>query len=219
MTPFVVHTFPGSPFARAVMATLEEKRAAWRIAPLAAGAARQEPHLSRHPFGRMPVLEHGDFVLYETQAILRYVDRVAAGPSLVPDDPRAAARMDQVMGINDWYLFPGCANVIVFQRIIGPAVLGITPDEALVAEALPRARTVLKELARLLGRCKWIAGDAFSLADLLLAPQLAFFAQTPEWSGLTADAANLVAWLARVEARPSLQATNWDRVRELARAA
>jgi len=37
MTPFVVPTFPGSPFARAVMATLEARRAAWRIAPLAAG--------------------------------------------------------------------------------------------------------------------------------------------------------------------------------------
>jgi glutathione S-transferase len=80
MAEFTVHTIPGSPFARAVFATLEEKGAPWRIAPLAPGTTRQEPHLSRHPFGRMPVLEHDRFHLYETQAILRYLDRILPRP-------------------------------------------------------------------------------------------------------------------------------------------
>ena len=121
----VVHTIPGSPFARAVMATLEEKGVAWRLAPLAPGALKQEPHVSRQPFGRMPVLQHGHFILYETQAILRYLDRVLPDPALTPASPEDAARMDQVMGINDCYLFPGCADVIAFQRVVGPALLGL----------------------------------------------------------------------------------------------
>lgn len=70
MAEFIVHTIPGSPFARAVMATLEENSADWSIAPLTPGAHKQPPHLARQPFGRMPVLEHGDFMLYEKQAIL-----------------------------------------------------------------------------------------------------------------------------------------------------
>ena len=85
---FVVHTVPGSPFARAVLATLEEKGAPYRIAPIALGGHKTEPHLARHPFGRMPVLEHDGFILYETQAILRYLDRILPEPPLTPADPK-----------------------------------------------------------------------------------------------------------------------------------
>jgi glutathione S-transferase len=69
MSEFVVHSMPGSPYGRAVFATLEEKRADYRLAPVTSETAKREPHLSRHPFGRVPVLEHGDLMLYETQAI------------------------------------------------------------------------------------------------------------------------------------------------------
>src|SRR5712664_1206738 len=105
MSEFVVHTIPGSPFARAVFATLEEKSAPYRIAPVAPGSHKSPEHLARHPFGRVPVLEHDGLVLYETAAILRYLDRVLPDPRLTPADARRAARMDQLMNINDWYLF------------------------------------------------------------------------------------------------------------------
>ena len=59
MSEFTVHTIPGSPFARAVPATLEEKGASYRLAPMAPGARKSPEHLARHPFGRVPVLEHG----------------------------------------------------------------------------------------------------------------------------------------------------------------
>ena len=159
MSDFMVHTIPGSPFARAVMATLEEKRADWHIAPLAPGAQKQPPHLARQPFGRMPALEHGDFLLYETQASLRYLDRVLPEPPLTPDDPRAAARMDQAMSINDWYLFQNCGNIIGFQRVVGPALMGLTPDEAVIAEAMPRAHGLCRAVAPA-GRRRMVRGRA-----------------------------------------------------------
>jgi len=218
-TDFIVHTIPGSPFARAVMVALEEKGLAWRVSPLAPGGLKQPAHLARHPFGRMPAVEHGDFTLYETQAILRYIDRVAPKPPLTPADPRAAARMDQLMNISDWYLFQGVGNVIAFQRVVGPRVFGVIPDEAVIAACLPKARTVFDEIARLLGDQAFLAGDAFSLADAMVAPQMDFLAQTPEWTALTAAHANLVAWLARTNARSSMAATTWDLVAELARKA
>lgn len=219
MSDFVVHTIPGSPFARSVMATLIEKGAPWRLAPLSPGAHRADPHLSRHPFARMPVIEHGDFTLYETSAILRYIDRILPTPALTPADPRVAARMDQVMSINDWYLFQGVGNVIGFQRVVGPMLMGLTPDEALIAQAMPQARLVFKTLSDLLGDQAYLAGEALSLADLLVAPQMDFFAQTPEWTELTAKADNLSAWLDRMNARASLEATTMPRIMALAQAA
>ncbi|MGA8602524.1 MAG: glutathione S-transferase family protein [Beijerinckiaceae bacterium] len=219
MSEFVVYTVPGSPYARAVLATLEEKRVDYRLSPLAPAGIKSEPHLSRHPFGRMPAVEHDGFRLYETQAILRYIDRIFPGPSLTPADPKAAARMDQVMNINDWYLFQGVANVIVFHRVIGPRLLGVAPDEAAIAAAMPQAYVVFGEFAQLLGSQPCFAGDQLSLADLMVAPQLDFFAGTPEWAPLTANKPNLLAWLDRMNRRASMQATTWSRVSEMAQAA
>ena len=219
MSEFIVHTIPGSPFARSVMAALEEKGAPWRLSPVAPGTMRSAEHLSRHPFGRVPVLDHDGFSLYETQAILRYLDRVLPTPALSPSDNRHLARMDRVMNINDWYLFHGVGDVIIFHRVIGPQLMGLIPDEAAIAAAMPKARTVFAELARLLGEQPFFAGDALSLADLLVAPGVAFFIATPEWAELGAPHANLVAWLTRMEARPSMKATTWERVTELAKAA
>ncbi|HWA46642.1 MAG TPA: glutathione S-transferase family protein [Dongiaceae bacterium] len=207
---FKVHMVPGSPFARAVCATLEEKEASYDIVPVAPGTMKQEQHLSRHPFGRVPVLDHDGFTLYETQAILRYVDRVLPSPPLAPNDPKAAARMDQVMGVSDWYLFQGVANVISFQRIVGPRIRGLVPDEKVIAEAMPRARTVMAELSRLLGSRDYFAGAGLSLADLHVAPHLDLLAKTPEWAALSESAGNVAAWLERMVARPSMAATTWE---------
>ena len=219
MSGFLVHSIPGSPFGRAVLIVLEEKGAPYRLAAVAPGALRSPEHTARHPFARVPVLEHDGFRLYETQAILRYLDRVLPAPPLTPVDARRAARMDQLMAINDWYLFQGVANVIGFQRVVGPRLLGLTPDEAAIAAAMSKARTVFAELSALLGRQLFFAGEAFTLADVLLAPQLDFLSATPEWAVLTADTPHLCAWLERVRARPSLEATTWERVAACAAAA
>jgi glutathione S-transferase len=219
MSAFIVHSVPGSPFGRAVFATLEEKRASYRLAPVAPGTHKSEPHISRHPFGRVPVLEHDGYLLYETQAILRYLDRALPEPALTPADPRQAGRMDQVMNINDWYLFQGVGNVIGFQRIIKPRLMGQPADEAAVAEAMPRAHAVINELSRLLGGQSYLAGEQLSLADILVAPQLDFLKLTPEWAALSATAENLNHWLARVTARASFKATTWEKIAQLAAAA
>jgi glutathione S-transferase len=219
MSEFIVHSVPGSPFGRAVLAMLEEKGAAYRLASVPLGTSKSPEHLARHPFGRVPVLEHDGFMLYETQAILRYLDRVLPPPALTPPDPRRAARMDQAMNVNDWYLFQGVGNVIIFHRVIAPRLMGRTPDEAAIEAAMPKAKIVFNELARLLADNEYFCGEAISLADLMLAPAVEFFTLVPEWSALGAPHANLSAWVARMQARPSLQATTWERVAELARAA
>jgi len=219
MSEFVVHSVPGSPFGRAVLATFAEKGATYRFASVSPRTMKSEPHTLRHPFGRIPVLEHNGFTLYETQAIIRYLDRVLSGPALTPVDPKAAARMDQLMNVCDWYLFQGVNNVIGFHRIVGPRLMGLTPDETAIANAMPKAHLVFTELSHLLGDNIYFVGEQVTLADLLIAPQLAFLAETPEWKPLTANAPNLVSWLRRMNDRPSLQMTTWERVAELSKAA
>lgn len=216
---FIVYGIPGSPYVRAALMTLEEKGARYRLSAVAPGSLKSAEHLARHPFGRIPALQHGTFRLYETQAIVRYIDRVVPAPSLTPANPQAAGRMDQILNVNDWYLFQGVASVIGFQRIVGPRLMGLKTDENAIAAAIPKARGVFDELARQLGESRFLAGESVSLADLAVAPQLDFLRDTPEWDLLTAKHENLRAWMDRMAARPSMTSTTWERVARMAHAA
>lgn len=152
----------------------------------------------------------------ESGSFLKLEDALLPHSSLTPDDPQRATRIDQAMNINDWYLFRGVADMIIYQRVIAPRFLGATPDEAAIESAMPRAHQAFDELARLLGGQDYFAGETASLADLMLAPGIEMFTLIPEWSVLGAPHAKLVAWLSRMPARPSLQATTWERVTEQA---
>ena len=210
----IVHGIPGSPYVRKPLLVCEEKGAPYRLQAMAfgSGAHKQEPYLSMHPFGRLPAIEHGDFQLYEAQAIARYIDRAFGGPSLTPSDPKAAARMDQVMNIVDWYVMPSISGGVAFNRVVKPR-FGMEPDEAAVAAALPLARTCVQALEGILGSQTWFAGEALSLADLFLVSHLEFFAQTPEGADMLAGSP-LLGWLERMAERPSVQNTAWDRLAE-----
>ena len=217
MTDFVVYGIPGSPYLRSALLGLEEKGARYRLAVLGRdiGGARSEEHLQRHPFGRIPILEQGDFRLYETQAILRYLDAALPGVALQPKDARAIARMSQIAGIVDWYVFPYISLGITAERFLSQRFWNRGPDEANIAQALPRARLCLQELARLQGTAEFLAGDTLSIADLMVAPQLQFFRGTPEAAELMQGTA-LDAWLKRMHARPSMQATEVERLKQAA---
>jgi glutathione S-transferase len=206
MSEIVVYGIPGSPFVRSVQLCLEEKSLSYRMDALNPGTIRGGDHVERHPFGRVPVIDHGDYRLYETQAILRYLDAAFPDPSLQPSEPRAIGRINQIVGINDWYFFPKVAAVIVFNRIVGPVLMGKTPDEAAIAAAMPMARTCIDELDRLLGSQSFLVGDRLSIADLMLAPQVDFLQATREGKSLL-DGTKLAGWLARMNQRPSMQRT------------
>jgi glutathione S-transferase len=206
MSEFVLHGHPASPFLRSACLGFEEKGVPYRIARMEASDMRGEAHRQLHPFGRIPILQHGDYRLYETQAILRYTDALVAKPALQPTDPKAIGRMNQIIGINDWYLFPMVARVIVFHRVVAPLLLGVAPDEAAIAGAVPDARLCLRELNRLLGDQTFLAGEQLTLADLMLAPQLYYLAGTPEGGSIVKDTP-LLDWLERMNARPSMKAT------------
>jgi glutathione S-transferase len=218
MADFIVHGIPGSPYLRAALLGFEEKNIPWRLAPMAFGEHKTPEHRARHPFGRIPVVDHGDFRLYETQAILRYLDRLYPTPKLTPDDAKQEARMNQICGIVDWYLIHDVSAPITFQRVVA-SKFGLPIDEERLAAALPRAKTCIDELARLLDNQDYMAGAQVSIADLLLAPHLAVFAVTDEGRTMLAPHASLLRWVERMHARPSMQATSWEKLAQLAQAA
>ena len=207
MSGITIYGIPGSPFLRTVEAVLKEKAVDYRLQVMSPGESKSSEYLEqRHPFGRVPAFEHDGFKLYETQAIIKYLDRIYPEPPLTPGDPQAFARMNQLIGIIEWYFFPKAAAPIAFQRIIGPVLLGLPTDEAPIAEAMPMARTCFAELERLLGEKPYFTGDSVSLADIMLASQLDLLSETPEGKQLLAGT-KVEEWLWGMLERPSMVAT------------
>jgi glutathione S-transferase len=215
MSDITVYGIPGSPYLRAVLLGLEEKSVPYTLVRLGLGETKQPVHLERQPFGRIPAFTHGDFQLYETQAILRYIDAVFPGIALQPKAPRAAARMDQMIGVVDWYFFRDVGTTIIFNRVVAPA-FGMPTDEAACAAAIPKAKICTHELDRLIGDNDYVAGDDISLADLMLAPHLEYFAMSPEGVTLLKPYPRLRNYLARLQERPSMHATSWEKLKQAA---
>ena len=195
-----------SPYVWSTRLALAEKGVVHELVPVSREEFRAEPHRSRHPFGRVPAFEHDGFDLYETQAIVRYVDERFAGFPLQSIDVHEFSRMNQIIGIVDAYGWPSIAGGILVNRM-GASRLERPADEAAVAAAVPRARLVLAELARLMGEQQFLAGARISLADLMAAPLLYYLSRTPEGAPLLAEQPGLGAWLRRIEERQSFQVT------------
>jgi glutathione S-transferase len=185
---------------------LSEKGVAHELIEFPPSEFREEPHISRHPFGRVPAFEHDGFALYETQAIMRYVDEAFPSTPLQPIELHPFARMNQIMGIYDAYLAPSLVGGVLVPRFVAP-MLDRPTDEAKVQSSLPQVRLCLGEIARLAGEQEFLAGDMVSLADLMVAPPLCYFNKMPEGQAQLAELLGLAAWLGRMEERQSLKVT------------
>ncbi len=119
-----IYGHPWSINTRKALMTIAEKGldAELVVVKLPAGEHKGPEHLARHPFGKVPVLDDGGFVLYETRAINEYVDRKKLPAQLVPGDVRDLARMHQWTNVADAYFVPHAAPFIVenlFRRYLG----------------------------------------------------------------------------------------------------
>src|SRR6202008_2470599 len=119
-----LYGFDGSTYVRTVRMLLAEKGAQYDQGPVHVlkGEPRQPEHIARHPFGKVPVLDHNRCRIIETRAITPYMDEVLPGPSFTPDNPKDQARMRMAMGIVDSYGYGaliGVAGSHLFPDFIG----------------------------------------------------------------------------------------------------
>jgi len=171
-------------------------------------AAEPDPVLAAMtPLGRVPVLQHGDFVLTETAAILRYLNDLGPGHSLIPTDPQAAARMAQVMGIVDAYVYQPLVRK-VFSHGFYQAAVGEIGDPAIVAEGLALSQAPLRALDSIAAGGLQLGGGRISLADLHLAPMMDYFVKVPEAADLLRHYPALSGWWDSISDYPSLQDTD-----------
>src|SRR5260370_10277081 len=202
----IVYGPAGSTYVWSTRLAVDEKGVAHGLVEIPFGEHREAPHLARHPFAKVPAFEHDGFALYETQAILRYIDEGFPVAPLQPTDLHQFARMNQIIGIVDAYAWPSIAGAILFNRMLAPR-LGLPVDEAAVAASLPRARLFLAEFARLQGDQMFLAGERVSLADLMVIPLRYYFRGQPEGGAALAEQPTLLSWLRRMEERQSFQVT------------
>ncbi len=164
-------------------------------------------YLAMHPFRRVPVLVHDDFVLYETQAITRYVDETFAGPSLQPEAPRERARLAQIISIIDSYAYWPMVRQVFSHAVFRPRV-GEPVDAAAIAQGLEGSARALGALEPVAAGGDFLIGRRLSLADLHLAPMVAYFVAAAEARGLLAAYAKLSRWWQAMQRRESLAATD-----------
>ncbi len=162
--------------------------------------------LGVHPFGRVPVLDHGTFQLSETVAILDYVDGAFAHGRLTPTTPKARAQMRQVIGIVDAYGYWPLIRQVFAHRVFAP-LEGEIGDEDMIADGLGRATAVLDALEGIAGQGRVLSGPDVTLADIHLAPMLDTFARAPEGTAVLARYPALAARLEVLRRRPSFVMT------------
>ena len=198
MADLIFHSMAESAYLWTVMHAADEKRVPYELKTL---AYLSPEHLALHPFGKMPVMQHEDFYLYESIAIAHYIDRAFDGPALQPSSPRAQAHMLRWISVVNSYVFP-IMNRFMKERLVR-TLWGAEPDHAFIASAREPLMLQMRLINEALSATPFVVGDALTLADSFLLPQVLFFGRTPEGAAMLARAPGAAAWLARLLARDS----------------
>lgn len=206
MAEMTLWGFDGSTYVRTVKMLLAEKQFTdYEQVPLNVlkGEPKTPEHLARHPFGKVPVLDHAGMRILETSAIVRYLNDVLPGKALVPADPKDRARMDMTMGLVDSYGYGAMVGGIAAYHLFPDFVGG--KNDAMHEEGIENARKLVELLMKIRGDSPFIAGD-LSLADLYLAPIVSYVAMTPDMGSLI-GIAGFGDWWEAVQALGSYKRT------------
>ena len=158
------------------------------------------------PFGRVPVLRHGDFVLYETAAITGYLETLAPLRAEITT-PRAQARLRQVIGIVDAQAYPVLVRQVFSHGWFRPR-FGEVTDARVLQEGLDRAPRILSALDDIAQEGQQLSQAGATRADLHLAPMLDYFARVPEGARMLGGYPALDSWLTWMRAQESFRVTD-----------
>jgi glutathione S-transferase len=196
-----IYGHPMSTCTRKVLMTLAETNTPYELEVIefSTGAHKQPPHLARQPFGQVPTLDDGGFALYESRAMCRYIND-KAGAQLVPSEAQDRARVEQWVSVETSdFSGPIMKFVLnaVFHQPQTPEVLATAGDQT------DRALGIMdKQLAA----TPFIAGKAFTLADICFMPYLEYAMLTPA-KDLIAKHPHVSAWWAKLSDKP-----NWRKI-------
>ncbi len=200
MIALTLYGWDQSTYSRSVLLALREKGLDFdfiTVDPFAEDGLSTD-YLAMQPLGKIPVLVEGDFQIYETAAILRYLDEGFAGPALQPGDSRRRARMQQIIALLDNYGYQALVWDLFVNLREGPV------DEEVLARGRSIGARVLSEIDRLM-EGPWLCGDDISLADCHLAPILRYALAVSEGEALVAEQPDLLAWWDRAPSRSGWQ--------------
>jgi glutathione S-transferase len=188
---------------RAVCMLCEEKGIDYALTDTVLGA----PELCAiHPFGRMPVLRHGDVALCESKAIATYLDLSFAGPRLIPAEPRLAGLVEQWVSLVNTEIDRTLIRTYLMAYVV-PMTENREPDRAAIDAVLPRVRAQIALLDAAVAATGVLAGDRYTFADINLMPVLDRVRLAPEGTAALAGAGHLARYYERHAARPSFLRT------------
>jgi glutathione S-transferase len=194
---------PPSTYTRTARMALAEKGIAYTFHECG-------PHgpdiLAVNPFGRLPALTDGDFAVYETSAIIRYLEESFDGPPLLPGSIAERARCEQWTSAFNAHIYDAIVPGYIRQYFF-PQGEGGQPDRTAIDAALVEMPATLAILDAGYAKSSWLAGESISMADLFVMPVLAYVARMPEGPQLLAATPNLRRALAFMQSRPSFLAT------------
>jgi len=195
---------PSSSYVRTARMGFAEKGVAITLKPV---ASHSPELLAVHPFGRMPALLDGETAIWETTAILRFVDEsFGDGPLLTPGRISDRVQCDQWVSAVNCYLYDTMVRRYVLQYIYPQGEAG-QPDRKVIDQAVSEMPAQLAALEKVYERSDFIAGEGISFADLFVAPILHYLEQMPEGKRLLTDMPNIRRAQGVIRQRPSFVAT------------
>jgi glutathione S-transferase len=194
---------PCSTYTRTARMGLAEKGVKYTMQQT---APRSAEILSVHPFGKVPGFRDGDFELFETSAILRYLDESFDGTPLIPGMIRERARCEQWVSAINAYCYDAMIRRYVLQYVFPRGADG-KPERGAIDAALEEIPGQLAIFDRAYGEHDFLVGNAVCMADLFLAPILAYVEAMPEGAALLAAVPKVKRAQTGMRARPSFQET------------
>lgn len=159
-----------------------------------------------HPFGKIPVMRHGDVSLAESRAICAYIDRAFDGPPLTARDPVVAAQVEQWISIVCTTIDPLWVRQYV-AAFVFPGTADGAPDRTRIGAAIPKMAPQFEVMDRAVAKTGYLVGSSFTLADAYFTPILFYMEKLPESLLLLEANLNLKSYLERQLDRPSVGAT------------
>ena len=194
---------PFSSYVWMVRMVCEEKRVPYELVP---AGMHSEKIYAIHPFGKMPVMRHGDIGLCESKAISTYIDKAFPGPKLIPEDARGAAEVEKWVSLVNTAIDPCMIRTYVLAHLIPTGANG-QPDRAVIDGALPTMQKQIDVLDSAVAKTGYLVSDGYSLADINLLPVLHYVQQCPEGNDMVRSAKSLCDYFAHHSERPSFQMT------------